>query len=937
MIRKGSFTWRQTTFSGGQDSYHSEEEVPDGFYAVMRNLWPEGEQMQLRGGCTAIPTSGSLSATAGAYGLYVWYPDDGGRHIAAAYRGPTNVNVFFVHTAAATALGCDLATSGRVGFAGFGQRLYISDGRGRMHYTDGQATAPVAEIDRPLAAFHTAAGVPYAARDSAFVSYGPGAVEHFPSFYGMAYDSGTTLWGLGTSWPRSYAQDGLQIAGVLTACPDPSYSLRIVATASVASNTRAYAGYRYVETAGYSTSGTWDSVGNIGFWAWSNKPGQFLELRMGPTAPSGLKMPVTFNLTGEWEYKSFDLSHYAQASRSDLGSASFYVTNTSQTFTVFMGPIHRDGAQRGIYEYAPAFYRSQDGAESPLGDAALVGTDDSAVGAHAVRLPPRTTVDPTVNLVRWYRRGEASPEWRRVAEVAAGSWGWDFAADYETADLSPRVPMPAPRGSLISRFGERRMAVWGGYDHGDFYSPLYTGSKVFATSVWTALSYTKNEGLSKGVEIYSWTGGGTAATGRFSVHLQKYASGTFTTQRSVTVNPASLVMRRWNPLYWTSTAASKDSYITQGTAAWRLLFSGMTDCTWNLGCWRAARPSCYNIYDYPDRVWVSRWNRPTYFDRLTSLDAVDEDGFWFELPSGNNERLKAHGSHGSDRLAFTRTSTFYVSGETAADISVVRIHGSIGATGVDPVECDDWITWVSGAKGKARVYAFGPKIANRIWEPAHEKGGFNRIGLAIEPLLNLVTDPAKMSNAYAGGKYHLFFGESVSYRGVNYTGATYDFATHSWATHYVDPTRVRPPRFATTLTDTGDVIFASPNGGTATASNLLWLWDQSTYHKDGVTPITYTWESRHRALPDVSRTRLRGYTIRADQATAGPMTVNAYADGVTAGTATHALTASGAGVRELVSRMPVKAQGAYVGLGFSGTASTDVVIRSIDMYLDRVR
>jgi len=944
MIRRGSYKWEIKRFTGGQDSYHAKEEIPDGHHAVVRNFWTDGEALNLRYGCTSVSGGTHVGATntAGAKGLYVWYPDSGGRHIAAAYPkadSADKVDVSFVHTSGATALGCSLATSGRIGFAGFGQKLYFCDGRNRFMHTDGSATAPTAEIDPPLAAGHTSVGIPRAQRRNLRSlgrwSWGNWPVK-FPCW--LRVNDTKAYAASGTGLYVNSEQSGLHP-------PDHRYCLLLQGTASIETGAAAYFNH--------GTGGT-TTISRMQFWGHSNREGQFLSMSFGHAgkqATAIMDIPIRFDQSGRWEFKDIDLTHLPLSQRQNLGTSRITVTDDVSTFTVRFSLNFLDGAQRGIYEYAPAFYRSTDNVESPMNAPVTVQTYDGEPGAHAVYLPPRTTVDPTVDYVRWYRRGESSPEWRFVADVPVGTGGWDYLADHETGDLSSDVPLPAPHGNIVSKFGENRMAVWGGYDYGDYAAPIYTASQLLATSAWTAMSVTQNEGVSVGVEIYAWTAGATAASGSVTLKLQKDVSGSMTTQRTATISPSKLVMRRRNTILWTGSANAGDSQVTLGTAQWQLVFSALSACTWNLGCWKSAKPSFYHLLDFPDRLFVSRQDEPTYFDRLTTMDTVDTDGFWLELPNANNERITGQGGHGSHHVASTRSGSTLVVGNSGADISAMRLHSSIGGASAETyAECDDWVAWVSGTKGNLRVYAFGPKIDSGIWVPAHEKGGFNRIGLPIEPILALVTDPSDMSATFAKGKYHLFFGESVTYKNDTYTGASYDFATHSWGTHYVTHntgTAPRPPRFATTILDTGDVLLGSPNGGTAASQNKLWLFDYKDFWRDGQASIPYTFETRHRALQNASRTRLRGYTLRVEQPTSGwggmSVNVNAYADLSTAGTVTHTMTSGAGRVREFEARFGAGAQGAYVGSRLSGNnnigGSTHVgfTVRSVDLYLDRKR
>ncbi len=931
MITKGSLPIHLTVWSGGMDVYHAREDVPPGVNAVIRNLYSDGESLSLRGGCTAIPqgTHVGALATAGVKGLYVWTPDGGEKHVLAAYprAGSNKVSIYAVHTAAATALGGDLSTSGRVSFAGFGQKCYVTDGRSRMVWTDGVYTARVPELDRPIAAFNTSYGVPYMQRNTVEDSWGVVAV-HFPSYWGLWWDPpATTLWRIHTGWAGS----GLAVRALVSSAPGNGHSLRLVGTASLVKNVKAR--YDYTYSAGFGTVGTWDHVGAVSFWARSSKVGEFLELRMGPASAGPIRMPIRFDQTGRWEYKDYDLSMYPYEQRTLLASAAFVVTNTSQTFTVFMGPLYRDGLLRGTYEYAPAFYRTSDKAESPLGVSTFVSTDESNPTRRAAWLPARSSKDTTVDRTRWYRRGGSSTEWRRVAEGYANVALWDGQADHETGDLSPNVPLPSPRFTTIGRFGESRMIGLGGYDHGDYRTPIPTASAFLATAVWTAMTRVTAAGLSRGVELYSYTAGASAATGRVKLKLQKNS----VTQRSVTIAPTNLVNRRWTPMFWTNTAAGNDSFVTLGSGTWRLVYSALGATNWNLGSYAKGKPSYFHLLDYPGRVWVSRQGEPTYFDRLTTLDGVDLDGFWFDLPGAAAQPISGYGNHGSDHLIFTSTNSFLTAGHSAADFTVLRIHSSIGCGAGDTVaEGDNWTFWVAGRKGKLMPYAYGPSLPVAIPAGVEQEVGFTRIGLAIEPILALILDPTHMSGAFAKGKYHLFFGETVTYRTDKYNAATLDLAQGSWVCHYISETNVKAPRFAVTDHVSGGVILASPASSTAgNSTNKLWLWDYPGIYKDGAQSLSYIVEPRHQRHPEARETKLRGYEYRVDQATAGRVTINAYGDGVTAGTLAHNMTAAGGKTLRLTGRFI--AQGDNVGLRASGTAMTALVIRSIDLYLDRKR
>lgn len=973
MVRRGSFNYKIDKWSGGMDSYHAREDVPEGVSVVLRNLYADDESLTLRNGCTAIPqgTHIGAAATAGVKGLYIWTPDEGNRHILAAYpkSASSKVGIYAIHTTGATALGGDFATSPRISFAGFGQRCYISDGRSRLFYTDGVYTAPHAEIDRPMAAFHTSVGVPYADRLAVWDEYAfpytlYTSVAHFPAFFGgprhLYYGGGslgtavwgTTLWRSNTASVGVYSKYGLRCYAFGGSSPDNQDCLYIQASASLLKR-GAYVTYAYTSgqsglvTSGQGTNpnrptaGHWDNLGAVSFWAKSDTAGHYMDLCMGPDSSVPLRMPIRFDTTHRWEYFAVDFSPFPASQRAWVASARLVAVVTGMSFSFKCGPLHKEGLQRGVYEYAPAFHRTSDQAESPMGEFASVRTGEQTTDPHGVKLPARSTKDTTVDRVFWYRRGGASTEWRKVADVPVGLKGWDGYPDQDVGILSPDVPDPAPRFNHIARFGETRMMGLGGYDRGDYAAPIPTCSNPQSTSVWTAMSIVNAEGLSRGVEIFGYTAGSTNAKGSLKIKLQKKVSGTFTTQRYASVALSSVPNRRWTSVLWTNTAAGNDSYVTLGSGLWKLVYSAVPTPTgysgWYLGSWKKGKPSYYHLLDYPGRVWVSRAGHPTYFDRLTTLDAADLDGFWLDLPGASQESITGHGYHGSDHLIFTANQTFHLRGSAATDFSCVRVHSSVGCAAREAVaECDNWTLWVSGQQGRLRVYSFGSHMDVVIADAQQDVDGFTRIGLAIEPILNLILDPTHMSAGFVDGRYELFFGETVTYKGNTYNSASFDLAKRSWVCHQASSVRVKAPRFVAKDGKSGGLILASPASSTAgTSANKLWWWNYPGIKKDGASAIGYVVEPRHVKLVGASESKLRGYEYRTDQATAGRLTINAYQDGVTAGTLLHNMTGAGGKTLRLTGRFI--AQGNNVGLRAAGTATTSIVIRSIDMYLDRKR
>jgi len=230
------------------------------------------------------------------------------------------------------------------------------------------------------------------------------------------------------------------------------------------------------------------------------------------------------------------------------------------------------------------------------------------------------------------------------------------------------------------------------------------------------------------------------------------------------------------------------------------------------------------------------------------------------------------------------------------------------------------------------------RIPGIEWTPGREGQGFNRVGVAIEPILNAISDPTKMSGAVGSdGRYHLWFGEVVSYGGNSYTSASLNLESWAWETHYASSTNVKPPRFAVRDAKNGKILLASPaTSGASASSNRIWEFDSTRL--DGAQKISYLYETRHRgATSGASVSKLRGYQIDADQATAGPLTVNAYANDALSGTMVHSLSAAGAGQLRLSGRFGPAAQGLFVGMRLSGTSATAVTIRSVTAYLDKKR
>jgi len=915
----------------------SKQELPPGKHAWIQNMWGDDETLKLRGGMTAIPTTTADigGGTAGCLGLYLWKGDSGRRHVFAAYnRAGLNAGIFAVHTSGVTSLGGAIAQSSeRVSFAGFPLKCYFSDGLGRLQETDGVSTAVVPSVDRVSGEKFRPLKVAWRAQQIKNTTTTAGS---FPSYNAYVGAANTQAWK-----PGGWATYGMYCTAVETLnSPNGANGLRIRAVGSAVSGNSVY----YT----YGTGGT-VAASRLWFYIKSTRVGQYLSLSLGKkgsgaTAISDLDINVI--KTAVWEYKEIDLRNHPWGKRVGLGTARITLS-TAVTFLAWMTRIQLDGGLDGYYEYAPVFHRTSDNTESPIEYVAGVRSVDGEIGRHATYLPPLTTVDSTVDKVRWYRRGGASSEWRLVMETAVGGSAWDMRADQDGGDIQPGVPYTAPRAKFLYRFGESRMGIAGGMDHGDQKGTLPTGCTMLATAAWTAMQKVTVEGLSRGVEIYAYTAG-ASRVGTFSILLQKKSGPSWTTQRRAIVSTARQ-WSRWNTLLWSAGGTSgKDWKVTAGSGVWRLCFSGIANLSgWKVGLYTATskkKLSYVHLLDYPARVWHSRRLKPTLFDRLTTLDGADEDGYWMDLPGAANEPLTAHGSHGSDHLHFTQNQTFIEIGHSASDAGVLLVNSSIGCQYPKTVkEGENHTFFVSGRKGDLRAYAFGPEMEGMEFISA-KGGGFNRISDAIEPILNAHTAPTNLHAVFARGKFWLFFGggstnEVVTYDGHSYTGLVYDPAKRSWtALYWQTATGQRPhlTELAVPFEDTNDILLAGASTRYHTDTNRLWYIDRAGQWQDGTAPIPYGYESRHVGLGSATQTRLRGYQLQFDKATAGRMTVNAYADGVTAGTNTHT-SVSGAGQYTYDRRFGPGALGNAVGLRVTGTSSTAIVVRDVNIWLDRKR
>lgn len=938
MLTRGAIRWSTGPYSGGMAARPSKEELRPGQHVWIQNLWGDDETLQMRGGMTSIPTTTADigGSTAGCLGLYVWKGDTGRRHVFGVYnRAGANAGLYAVHTSGVTSLGGAIAQSAeRVTFAGFPLKCYFGDGLGRLQETDGVSTARVASVDRVAGEKFRPLKVAWRAQQIKSTSTTAGS---FPSY--MAYVGANS----NQAWkPGGWATSGMYCTSVDTGdTPNGGNLLRIRAVGSAAANNDVH----YV----YGTGGT-VAASRVWFYFKSTRAGQYLSLSFGKkgsgaTAISDLDINVVE--TAVWEYKEFDLRSHPWSKRVGLGTARITLS-TGVTFQAWMTRIQLDGGLDGHYEYAPVFHRSSDNTQSPIEYIAAVQSQDGEIGRHATYLPPLTTVDSTVDKIRWYRRGEASSEWRLVMETAVGGSAWDMKGDSDSGDIEQGIPYVGPRGKFLYRFGEGRLAIAGGMDHGDQKATLPTASTMLATAAWTAMQKVTIEGVSRGVEIYPYTSG-AARVGTFAVLLQKKSGPSWSTQRKVIVGTAGRQWGRWNTLLWSAGGtATKDWKATVGSGVWRLCFSGMAAVSgWKVGCYTATpkkKLSYVHLLDFPARVWHSRRLEPTLFDRLTTLDGTDEDGYWFDLPNAANEPLTAHGSHGSTHLHFTMNQTFLELGNSAADAGVLLISSTIGCQYPETVEEGENHTFfVSGRKGNLRVYAFGPEMEGIDFVSA-KGGGFNRISNAIEPILNAHTAPTNLHAVFARGKYWLMFGggstqEVVTYDGHSYTGLVFDPLRRSWTALYWDTSSGHRPHLtdrAARFEDTDDILLSGASTRYHTDTNRLWYIDRANQWKDGTAPISYGYETRHVALGSATETRLRGYQLRADKATAGSITIRAYAEGTIAGTNTHT-SVTGAGQYTYERRFDMGAMGRIVGLRVTGTASTAMVIRSIDYYLDRKR
>ena len=940
-ITKGAYRWRVSQFAGGQDSYHSPGEIPDGCHRVLRNFWTDGETLETRGGHTGIPTSGGIGATntVGVRGLYIWRPYDGTRHIAAVYPRAASANrlsLYFVHTASATTLGGEFATAPRVSMAGFGDRLYLSDGRTRLKYTDGVSTAEARNVDSPAVVvvdIETPANIrpgtlgikgtaPHASKYPEYMDLS--STWRFP-LYRSKLISGKNTWtasGTGLTKTIATGMDGL--AGAKA----DEWNMRLRGGTGLVAGAKAYYSF--------ATGGT-TTIGGYHFWCKGSTAGQYLKLEFsGGGTVRARDNAILFNQANRWEFKQQMFDHLAQPDRRNIGSARIVVTDPNRTFTAEFSNIYIDGLQQGEYEVAAALYDSDNDIESPLGEVYPLRADRGAMRNSAFSFPGLYTKDTRVDRVRWYRRGGASPEWRLAAEVPQSTQAWDFGADIDLGDIAKSHPGPAPRASILMPIGYSRMGAFGGFDHGDHIPGIPTGVTLLATNMMTALATPLIGGISRGVELYVYTSQAAYTSGTFAVTLGKSAAAV----RRTVVNAKSLVPNRWNTILWTGGYP-----IEAGSGVYALTFSGMANCNFRIASYTSGlKPSYYHLLDYPRRVWKSREGKPDWFDRYTRMEAADTDGFWYDLPGEGGGKIVGVGRHGSYHLIGTENEIFLDIGDSAADASCMRINSGIGVASHETfAEGDNWTLWVSGVKGRLKVQAYGPRIQPPVtvsaedWTPGYQGSGFNRVGLAIEPILNQITDPTKMSGAVGSdGRYHLWFGEVVTYGGNSYTSASLNLASWGWETHYASATNVKPPRFAVTDTKNGKIILASPASSSSSASsNRIWEFDST--RKDGAQKITYLYETRHRGVEDSRISKLRGYEIDADQATAGPMTVNAYANDALSGTMVHSLSAAGAGQLRLSGRFGPAAQGLFVGMKMSGTSATAVTIRSVTAYLDAKR
>ena len=947
--RQGSTPWRISRFVGGGNWKTSAEELPEGQHANICNWRVDEETLRLRNGATAIPTNAEIGATntGGAKGLHVWYPSQGGRHILAAYprAASTKVSIYAVHTAGVTALGGDLATAQPISIAGFRDRAYISDGRNRLLYTDGVATAQVVALESPAPlkqGIWDMRVIRLRGREDRYVKrllYVMGTPPHagkYPEDLGTSFRFpvwAKSIYGT-AAWTKAGTGIGLTVktglGGPIARGKESIWAARMQGTASIKNLVSVNNGKVFYS---FGTGGT-TVVGGVHFWAKSTRLGEFLKLELKDSWGSARIRDngILFDQTGRWEFKQFMFDGIPLIDRQNVGSARIVLADSSATFTADFSNIYVDGLQQGDYQVAAELFDSETNTRSPLGDAYDVRAERGAYKASAFSLPAIKCKDSRPDRVRWYRRGGASREWRLIADVPINTHAWDFAADIETGDISPNVPPVAPRSRFIVPFNGQRMMALNGIDIGDGVGAIPSSHPMNGTTLMTAMSHVSVGGVSRGVEFFPYTSGAGTLTGRFKIKIRKST----VVQGSATIAPSSIIRNRWNSAFWASPIQ-----VEVGSGTWDLAFSGIANCNYRLGKYlTTATPSYYHLLEYPGRGWVSRLNEPTWFDRYTRFDAVDEDGWTFDLPGAANERIAAHGRHGSNHLLFTQSQTFLKLGNSAADAECLRLNDGIGCGFPDTVdECDDWTAWVSGQKGNLRPYLYGPQMAGLEWVPAHEKTGFTRFGYPIESVLAKIVTPSNMHSTFAAGRYYLFFGETVSYKGNSYTGAVFDFAPglRSWVLDNHSVVRMKPTRYAATLRDEDKVILAGPASTTPTGLNHLWHYEYAGVYKDGTSPISHIYESRHLAIDRQSVVRVRSAEIRMDAANAGTLTVKPIADGTAKSSLTYDPNDVVNRLLTPVRRFGLDAQGHHVGIRLTGTSRTAMTIHGIDMNLDGKR
>jgi len=937
-VRVGSYPWAIERPDKGMNIASPGRSQQGGEHRIIRNWRVSREDWHLRGGATAIPTSGVIGATttAGAKGLYIWYAGDGARHIYAAFpkAASTKVDLYEITTAAATNRGGAFDTTNNIAMAGLRDGMYASDGRSRLQKVTGGTAAEAASIDGP--GIHGASRWawledPKQRRPPVPREYLIGTPPHagnFPEDSGILSSYLFPLWVKGNRGTAAWSASGMSAtirtnAGAPAAGMESLFSMRIEGTASIATGAKVY----YT----FGTGGT-SSLGGVHFWVKSTRPSQFLKLEFMDSLGSARvrDLGVEINQTGRWEHKQYMLDGLPHIDRQNIASARFVVTDASATFVCDFSNLYFDGLQIGEYDYVSSFVDTDSNLESPLGDVYTIRCERGPYRAAAVSLPAVRTIDARADTVRWYRRGGASPEWRLATEVNVDVHAWDFGGDMDMGSLSPDVPFPPPRAKSLSPFGHSRMLYANGLDVGDAKMAIPTAFVIDAIMNVTNMNRVLVGGYSRGVEFYA---AGTASTGSFAIKLTDGG----VTKRKVTVDHSDITDNAWNEALWTSAYR-----VASGSGVYGLTYSGIAAMTnVRLGAFTSGgKPSYAHLLEYRDRVWVSRQDAPTYCDRYTPVDARGSYGFWIDLPgAGAGHAIVGVGRHGSDPLLFTRSTTSLLTGNTAQDMSILEVHSTIGAVSGEAItEYSDWTLWPGGAAGDVQVYAFGPEIKAATWLPVpHEGQGISIIGAPVKPILDAVSDPTKMSAGVKDGRWYLFLGEDVTYDGQVYNVLVFDFATFSWVSDRHSTVRMKHPRFAVTAGDTDQLIVASPvSTGAGNSTNRLWQYDSPDTWKDGTSPIAHLYESRRMGVDGARITRLRSVDLGMESATAGAIAVEPVVDAGTVGRLTTTATAVRDGQITL-PRFGVKAQGRNIGVRVSGTAATAMTLYDLTLYLDAKR